>query len=446
MPSNDFTRVAIGLLFLLTPAVAAAQTSGTQGTMGSNIPVLSSGVSAPVLPGEEGVPSNAIEGSLTVSANYDDNVFPTISPRQWNINYSILPQISLTETRPRVEWTFDYGPGIEISQKAFFRNVFAQKLKGNLVWLVSPHGTLSVEQYYSVTTDPFGSGTGIAPGPIVSPNETIFLPNVRQTWLLSHVLYSYRSSAQTTMGAGGSYQLQSFDSIPQSGQTTALIHSQTASGEAYISHQFTARNQLGLQYGAQVLKFEQVDARTTTHSFLVFDQTNFSSHSILTLYGGPEYSLTANQVELNLGFVIVTIPVRANQWSGSGGLLYEWTGDRWAASIDVSRGISNGGPLIGAVELTTGKARLAWQFAKNWSLSSTIAGADDQLLATGGSNNELRTYSGQIGIRRQLGRDFNVNWFYERLNQTGSIGGIRAGNHDMVVASLQYSFLRPIGR
>jgi hypothetical protein len=435
--------MSIGLLFLLTPGVVKAQ----GGTMASNVPVLASGTMPAVVPGEAELPPNVFQGSLAVSSNYDDNVFPTVPPRQWNVNYSILPEISFEETRQRVEWKLDYTPGVEISQRAFYRNVFSQRFNGNFMWLVSPHGSLSAQEFYSVSTEPFGDSNGVSPGPIISPNETIYLPDTRQTSSLSNVLYSYQGSAQTTMGFGGSYLLQGFDSIPQSGVTTPLIHAQVASGEAYIAHNVTARNQLGFQYGLQVLKFQQTDARTTTHSFLVFDQINFSSHSMLSVYAGPEYSLTASEVVLNLGFVLITIPVNANQWSASGGVVYSWTGDRWAASIDVSRRVSDGAGLIGAVELTSGKARLAWQFTRNWSLTSSIAGAEDQLLAGASSGNGgLLTYSGQVGLRRQLGRNFAVNWFYQRLNQTGNIDGLEVGNRDIFGASLRYSFLKPVGR
>lgn len=446
MTLRELSQVTISLLFLIAPTVAVAQATTSQSTMASNVPVLASGVSQQTIPQGEEAPPNAIEGDLNFSAYYNDNVFPNVTPRQWDVNYLVDPTISFREVRPRVEWKLSYTPGVEISQKAFYRDFFAQKFGGNFTWLVSPHGVLSMEQYYSVTTSPFGSGTGIAPGPLISPNETIFLPNIRQTWLMSHLLYSYQASPRTTMGVGGTYQLQSSDSIPESGATTPLIHSQVASGEAYISHQFTARNQLGFQYGGQVLKFQQTNARTTTHSFLVFDQMNFSDRSILTLYGGPEYSLIADQIVLNLGFVVLSIPVNSNQWSGSGGVMYSWTGDRFAASIDVSRRISNGGAVFGAVELTSGKADLEWRITRNWNLTSSIAGADNQLLAGSTANGELRTYSGRIGLRRQLWRDLSFSWYYERLNQTGSINGLAVGNRDIAGASIQYSFLRPVGR
>jgi len=429
----------------VAPSVAVAQATNTQSTMASNVPVLASGVLQQTIPEGEEQPPNAIEGNITVSGYYNDNVFPSVSPREWDMNYLVDPMISFEETRPRIEWRLSYTPGVEFSQRGFHRNLFAQQFKGNLIWLVSPHGSLSMEQYYTVTTSPFGGG-GIAPGPLVSPNETIFLPNIRQTLVMSHLLYSYQTSARTTVGVGGTYRVQIFDNIPKSGPTTSLIHSQVASGEAYLSHKFTARNQLGFQYGGQVLKFPQADARTTTHSFQLFDQMNFSDRSVLTVYGGPEYSLTAGQVVLNLGFVVLTFPVHSNQWSGSGGVLYSWTGDRLAATIDVSRRISDGGALFGAVELTSGRAELAWRLTRSWNLNFAALGADDQLLAASTPNNELRSYSAHVGLERRLWRDLGLEWFYERLNQTGSINGLILGNRDIAGVSLHYSFVKPVGR
>lgn len=446
MTLRELSQVTISMVFLIAPTVAVAQGTGPQSTVASNVPVLASGVSQQTLPQGEEAPPNAIEGHISVTGNYDDNVLPDVTPRQWDMNYLVNPMISFEETRPRLEWRVSYTPGVEISQRGFHQNLFAQKFKGNFTWLVSPHGILSMEQYYSVTTSPFGTGTGFEPGPLISANETVFLPNVRQTREISHLLYSYQSSPQTTMGVGGTYELLSFDSIPKSGVATPLIHSQVASGEAYISHRFTRSNQLGFQYGGQVLKFQQTDARTTTHSFLLFDQMDFSDRSVLTLYGGPEYSLTAGEVALNLGFVILTIPVHSNQWSGSGGLLYHWTGDRFAASIDVSRRVSDGGALFGAVELTLGKADLVWRLTRNWEANFTAVGANEQLLAGNTANKEFLTYSEEIGLRRHLWSDLSISWHYERANQTGSINGLRLGNRDIAGASLEYTFLKPVGR
>lgn len=438
-------RILTGALLVIGPRFAMAQATGAPGVTASNVPVLASGQLPSVTPQGEAQPNNMLAGSIVVGGQYDDNALPNVSPRQWDIDYSIFPQISLQETRSRVVWGISYSPGVQFSQNLLYRNYFAQKLGGTLAWRVTPHGTFSAQQYYMVTTNPFNGFTTTQPGPTISPNETIYIPNVRQKLLLSNALYSYRSGAQTTMGVGGSFLQQKYDSIPRSGSSTALIHSQVASGNAFISRQLTPRNQLGFQYGLQVLRFPQADARTTTHTFLIFDQMNLSPSTTLTLYAGPEYSLTANQVVLNLGFIIVTIPVNSTQWSAAGGVMYNWTGQRLAAAIDFSRRVSDGGGLVGAVELTEGSAQLEYQLSPNWSLTSSISGADDQLLASPSGNNELKTYSGKFGIRRLLWRKVSINWFYQRLNETGSINGLIIGNRDIAGATLEYSFLKPLG-
>lgn len=437
--------IVIGCVMLLGTRVAVAQSTGVPGVTASNVPVLASGQLPSVTPQAGAEPTNILSGGIAVSANYDDNALPEITPRQWDIEYSILPRISMQEARSRVVWGLSYSPGVAFSQNLLYRNYFAQKFGGDLAWRVSPHGTFSAQQYYLVTTNPFAGFTTTQPGPGIAPNETIYIPNTRQTLLLSNALYSYQASAQTTMGVGGSFEQQKYDSIPRSGPSTAFIHTQIASGNAFIARQLTARNQLGVQYGLQVLRFPQVDARTTTHSFLVFDQMNLSPSTTLTLYGGPEYSLTSNEVVLNLGFIIVSIPVQANQWSAAGGAMYNWTGQRLAAAIDFTRRVSDGGGLVGAVELTVGDAQLVYQLSRNWSLTSSISGADDQLLASSGGNNELKTYSGKFGLRRLLWRKVAINWFYQRLNETGSINGFAIGNRDVAGATLEYSFLKPLG-
>ncbi len=434
--------IILGSTFFLGPRIAMAQATGVPGITASNVPVLISGQLPSATPQSEEMSPNELTASITAGSSYDDNVFPNVSPRQWDIDYSITPQISLEETRSRIIWGLSYAPGLQLSQNVLYRNYFSQKFAGDLAWQVSPHGTLSAQQYYLVTTNPFAGFSTTQPGPTISPNETIYVPNIRQTMLLSNALYSFQASARTTMGVGGSFEQQKYDTIPRTGNSIPLLSTQLSSGKAFISQQLSAREQLGFQYSLQVMKFPQADARTTTHSFLVFNQIDLSSNSSLTLYGGPEYSLTAGQVVLNLGFIVVTIPVNTTQWSAAGGVLYNWTGQRLATSINFSRRVSDGGALLGAVELTSGSAELSWQLTPSWSLSSTISGAEDQLLTT---NGQLLTYSGQIGLRRQLGRRLEMRFYEERLNQTGSITGFSVGNRDVMGATLTYSFLRPLG-
>ncbi|HEV2287802.1 MAG TPA: hypothetical protein VGR81_02500 [Candidatus Acidoferrales bacterium] len=428
---------------------AWGQSNGGTPSLNSNVPVLASGQMPAAIPSASAELENVFQMNLSAGTHFDDNVLPGLTPRQWDSGYIFSPSFGFTETLPRVDWGVDYGPGIDISQNLNYRNQFTQKFDGHVTWLTSARGTLMAQQYYLVSTDPFaqlGQGNNL-PGPGVSPNQSVYLPNIRRTQIVSNALYSYQIGEHTMFGLGGGFNQERFDNTPHSGPTTALIYSQVASGEAYISHQFNAKNQLGVQYGLQVLKFPRQNARTTTHSFEVFDQMNISPTSSFTLYGGPEYSQTANEIELSLGFIVITIPVSANQWSAAGGVIYNWIGNRVAVSVDYSRRVSDGGGLVGAVELNTGSAKLTTRLTSRWSFFTTVAGSSDQLLASSSSSQgSMLTYSGEVGLQQQIWRDVAMNWFYERLNETGGFAGFPVGNHDIAGASLTYTFTKPLGR
>jgi hypothetical protein len=260
------------------------------------------------------------------------------------------------------------------------------------------------------------------------------------------VQYSYRITARTTFGLNGNFDLDRYKNTSSSLSKASLINSQIASGQAYISRQISARNQLGFQYGVQVLKFQQANARTTAHTFSIFDEIKLAPNQSLTVYGGPQYSLTSNQVVLNGGFFLVTIPVKANTWSWSGGGIYTLTGRRGAMVLNYSRGVSNGGGVTGAVELNGGSAILRWKLSRSWGMDLNLAAADNQLLAVKTGQNELRTYSATLGLSRQISKNISMNFFFERLNQVGSLAGIATGNHDLAGVSFQYNFLKPVGR
>lgn len=434
--------MACGLILTMTPKMARAQATGSTS---SNVPILASGQMPSTSPRDDVEMTNIFKGSIAIGSFFDDNAVIGSTPRQWNLYYSITPSVTFEETRSRLDWGLTYAPGFTISQNLSNRNQFSQLFGGHFTWLPSRHTTLSAQQNYIRSNNPFQE-LAVTPGPTVSPNQTIFLPSVLQTSILSNAEYSYQFAEHSSIGLGGSFASAHFDTTPHSGPSQSLIRSQIASGNAYYSHEFSARNQLGVQYEAQVLRFPVNNARTTTHTFQIFDEMKFTPNTTFTVYGGPEYSLTFNQVQINLGFIIITIPVHSNQWNSAGGVIYSWTGQHAAVTLNYSRRISNGGGLVGAVKLNAGSAKLSWKLTDRWSLTSTVMGADDQLLAVQNAQDELRTYSARVGLKRQLSRNFAVNMSYERLNETGGLAGLPVGNHDLVSASLVYSFLKPLGR
>ncbi|HEV2488841.1 MAG TPA: hypothetical protein VGT03_03460 [Candidatus Acidoferrales bacterium] len=226
-----------------------------------------------------------------------------------------------------------------------------------------------------------------------------------------------------------------------------LIRSRISSGNAYFTHVISPRNTVGVQYGAQALEFPQHNARTFTHSFNFLDVITFSSHSSLTLFAGPDYSLTSNQIVFSLGGIIISIPVTANTWSASGGAIYSLQGERTALQAQFSRHVSDGGGLIGAVYLTSGRIDIITRLTKNWDLDMNGIGAVNNLIAgTSSSNPQLLRYGAGAGFNRKLGENFSMRFFYDRMNQSASNVNEVLGNHNIGGISLDIHFLRPLGR
>src|SRR5229473_5431114 len=442
--AHRFTKIAAGFLFLLMPGTLCAQFTGP------NVPMVGSGQMPTAVPRDEASRSNIFSANFEVGARFDDNVIVSSTTKRSDIDYSFRPNFAVLQTFRRFDYGLSYSPGIDISEHGFFADQFTNMFSGHFTWLLSKHSSFSAQQNYILSTNPFqqfGSQPfATTPGPVVAPNPSVFLTNVRRTSNFSQAHYSYQPSQHTTVGLSGNYGLSHFGSTSSSATTGTLLGFQTVSGQAYVFQQITPRNQLGIQYSGSVLKFQQVSARTTTHSFSVFDEVRLTQNTSFSLYAGPQYALISNQANLNLGFAILEIPIRENSVSWSGGAIYRMTGRRGAMVLNYSHGVSDGGGLTGAVVLNTGSAHFDWKLSPNWNMRMDLAAADDQLLAVKTGSTELRTYSATAGFSRRIYKNISMNLFFERLNQAGSIVGLSSGNHNLAGVSISYDFSRPIGR
>src|SRR5216684_1053534 len=410
--AHRFRQIAAGLLFLLIPSTLCAQFAGP------NVPMVASGQRPTAVPGDGAGRSNLFSASFAVAARFDDGL--------------------------------TYDPGFDTSEHGFFGEQFTNVFNGHFTWLLSKHSSFSVQQNYVLSTNPFqqfGSQPfTTAPGPVVAPNPSVFLTNVRRTSNFSQAHYSYQPSQHTTVGLSGNYGLSHFGSTSSSPTNATLLGFQTVSGQAYVFQQITPRNQLGIQYSGSVLKFQQVSARTTTHSLSIFDEVQLTPNTSFTLYAGPQYSMIFNQVALNAGFAILNIPIRQNTLSWSGGAIYKMTGRRGAMVLNYSHAVSDGGGVTGAVVLNAGSAHFNWQLSPNWSMKMDLMAADSQLLTAQSGGPDFRSYSATLGFGRRIYKNASMNLFFERLNQTGSIIGLSSGNHNLAGVSISYDFSRPIGR
>jgi hypothetical protein len=442
--AHRFTKIAAGLFFFVMPGTLCAQVAGP------DVPMVASGQMPTAIPGGGISPTNLFTAGLSLGATFDDKAIIGVAMPSSDIRYDISPSVAFVQTLSRIDWGVSYGPGTDVSQHNLFPVQLSHDFGGHFTWAVSKHGTLSAQGNYILSTNPFQQ-FGVqpfttTPGPIVSPNQTVYLANFRHTSTLSQMQYNYRLSERTSMGVAGNFGLQHYNGTTNTGTQSTLIGSQAVSGQAHLARQFTPRNELSVQYGWQQFKYGPFNARTTTHSLLLSDDIKINQSSSIRLSAGPQYSLTSNQALLNLGFAVVEIPLKRNTLSWSAVGAYTLAVPRGAITLSYSRQVSDGGGIIGAVELNGGSANFSWKVTPKWSMNLGLQAADEQLLAVKTGGNELLTYSARLNVGRQIYKNVGLNLFFQRINQTGRLAVLVAGNHDVAGVSLDFNFTKPVGR
>ena len=422
---------------MIMPLTALAQ-------IGPQIPPSAGGQVPPTIPSSEAPSSNVFEFGLGMGATYDSHMFiSALNGASSDIQYSVTPRFSLRKSVPRLLLNVSYSPGVEISQHGQYPNTFSNAFDGGLTYLLTDRTSFAAHQGYTISTNPFNS-----PGSPIGPlGQATFLPGYKLTSLISTANLSHQFSALDVIGIGGSFADSKYNNNRQGQPPINLIQSRIASGNMFYTHQTSPRNSIGFQYQGEALEFPQQNARTFTHTFSVLDMITFSPQIRLTLYGGPDYAITSNQVIFSFGGILIQIPLKQDSWSGAGGAVFSYAGERTALTGEFSRGISEGGGFLGAVSMTSGRMDLVERLTKTLDLKMNGTGAVSHLISGSSSTApQLLNYGGGISFNRTLGRYTALRFFYQRNNQSASNFAAFFGNHDIGGISLDFHVLRPLGR
>jgi hypothetical protein len=389
---------------------------------------------------------NVAEFNITAGPTFDNGAIDVRGNRISDTRYSLMPSLALTRKSARSLWNVDYEPGVLISQRGLYTNQFSQIFGGQLEWLPTKRINFSLRQDYLRVTDPFTHSGAIFEPSINAANQSLLIPNYRRTQILSSAQSSYLVGEHTTLSATvqfGDHQYSNESNAP----ATPLLHTQIDAGEFFLSHQVSRSQSVGLQYETQNIKIFHANAGTLTHSAIFFAQYSFTPQATLYVYGGPSYSITQNQVELDFVGAIFTIPVNNNSWSPIGGTVFSWEGHRSSFDMQFSRRVTDGEGLFGTVYMNSGSSQFSRKLTPRWEAFMRIQGSVSDLIGVSGADTELRSYGGSTGLKRRLSQQLAINLYYGRVNQSGGLGGqMLLHNHDLVGLSLEYKVQRPLGR
>ena len=209
-------------------------------TLGLMTPPPVSGMPYPNFTGTE-TRSNYLDASLNVNAAYSDNIVPGITAQAVaNKIYWILPSVTLSKSTPRQKVTLGYGPGFSFYQHTSVLDTVDQSASFVFQDRLSPHLSISLQDYFLRTSDvfdqsyPFAGGnlTGVAQAPV----PALIVPFVEQMSDTANGSIDYQFGRNSMVGGGGSYSTFSFPNPTAAGN---LSNSDGEGGSAFYSRRLS---------------------------------------------------------------------------------------------------------------------------------------------------------------------------------------------------------------
>jgi hypothetical protein len=395
---------------------------------------------------------NVIVGSATVGAAFDTEGYTVTNPNgttssSSDIRFFAQPSIAMRQTRTHLVWTLAYTPGVSFSQHALDQTQYTQNASGMLTWTPNTRLLVHARQDYSLSTNPFET-VGRVPilpelGGYFGPNYNGVIPSSKRTSLVSNADVTYKLTPHTAIGVTGGFQKYDYGFVSGAFSTTSpvLMNSEVVNASVFLSRVLSARQTIGIQGTyTDIYNYGLQPSRTQVPAVLIFDDFRINAHTMLSVYGGPGYPRT------NVTLVPSFPPIRQNQWQPVIGGTFAWNGVRNALNLQVTRRTTNGGGLMGTTESTFGSAGFRSRLTRSWNSELRFSIDDEQQLQVFATNTSFRTLWAGGGITRDLGRHFAVRLDGAWIRQTGQGLSYMPGNHGLLQATLDFHFLKPVGR
>jgi hypothetical protein len=389
--------------------------------------------------------SNYLRGGVNVGAAYDDNALLAPSAPLSNTSFSVFPNLDLELTRPRMRWDLGYAGGLTVNEELASRDQGSQDVSLDSLFRLTPHVSLRLAEHFSLTTGVFdAAGNGALPaGPSSETNSYLFTPLATQRSSLTTAQTTYHFAPNDLTGVSGSFYALHFSDTPTSG---TLVDTRSASGVAFWLHRLFRKDWAGLTYRFQRLVFDPGDAGTRVQSALVVNTLTVRDRFSFTVFAGPQYSVSEGVA----GSVPPVATAQTTGTSAAGGAELGWHAPRTTVTAGVSRGISDGGGILGAVRLLSVHAEARQELIAGWAFGlGGSHGVSQPLVPLDGGPNSVHTTSVNASVERNLGKSlgFQMGYSHDLQQQLGladpALQGLAHRNRYFV--TLNYQWSKPLG-
>jgi hypothetical protein len=446
------TQILFVAIFLVTiPAFSQVEPSASGGGSSSEddsemmTPPPVSGM--PYESGAEGARSNFLNATLGVNASYDDNLLPGANAQPvGDETYWIFPSVSLNKSTSRQRVSLGYSPSFTFYQHTTALDSVNQSASGSFQDRLSPHLSLSIQDYFVRTNDVFSEAYPFAAGNLTGTTEApvpaLIVPYVEQMSDSASGSVDYQIARRSMIGGGASYSTFSF---PNPSAAAGLSNSDGEGGSAFFSRRFT-----GKQYGG--ISYSYARDVVTDAPYAPF---NTQMHSILPFYSfyfNPKFSIS-----VSAGMQHINILQLGGQpyaaWLTAGSASMGWQGTRGSFSIGYLHSISTGEGFSEALTSDSVSAGSSWKLSPRWDGGFEVSYVNSSPVTTQAG---FLTYGYEGGnaltlgatLSHALAEHLSLAGGYDRLQENYPGIAFIASNpaSDRVYVSLSYQFSKSLGR
>ncbi len=387
--------------------------------------------------------SNYLRGGINVTATYDDNALLASTGATSNTSVAIFPNFSIEQTTSRIRYTLGYAGGLTINENLGIGNQQAQNLNFDSQFRLSPHVNLRIAEVFSYTTGFFDAGTGTQiGGGSGGPNPSLITPVSTERFNTTTVETNYHFAKNDLIGGSGSFYALHFSNVPEG---TDLTDSQTASGSMFLLHRLFQGDWGGVAYRFDRITFDPGGGETLVHSFTLVDTLSLENHFTLSGFIGPQYSV-------NQGLLPGTSqPTQSTDWSVAGGVEGGWRNLRTGVTAGYSRSVSDGGGVLGAVQLQNIHANFRRELVPGWAVALNFSHGTNQSVtvpfATSASSINLTSagialehnVQNSIGLRVGYTHNFQEQFGLPAPNPT------MGAHQNLFYVTISYQWAKPLG-
>lgn len=444
-------KLAITLLLLSVALPACSQEEASQTSQSAWHPALNGDMGSLAF-SDESETVNQLAGGVILSTTYDDNAFSSNTDRVSNLGYGVMPSLSITEERARSLWTLNYNPGFMWNQRMAPQYSASHNLDFNGQYRLTEHVSARIHDNFVRQNSSFNlvNQNPLLPGGNVlsQPNQSVITPLVNQLTNTTNADLEDQIGENTNIGLSGSFNKLDFQE--KSNSPITLYNNESWSGAGFYAHRLSPRHSIGATYTFQdFLTFGQMRERSQSQSIVVFYTFSPKAGVKFSVFAGPDHSVTNSQFELNLGLFTVPINHTESMWLADEGANFSWQGQKTSARIDLIHHVTDGGGLTGAVQIYSGTLGLRRQISKTLTADLALNYGDNNPLSHM-FGSAFAGYSGSVGVEKMMGDHISVATRYGRAYQRYGAYGAGAANslanHNQAWVTVNYHFLRPLGR